>query len=675
MDYSPGVLRRDFLGGITAAVPLVSGTSTAARESVSSEVVQREPGGNADDALDEAIRTAQSYLFDNRRGTNQLGGRTYRHWETATIGLNEYGKYRQTITYALLLERMGKREADKELCISYILDNRNEGGGWNDAASNFGALLLFEKLDGDYEEIRADIQSEIDEKGQILVPELNEDGNSVKEEDQDRTGGTDLTYEMRIIYAAMSDEYTYEDLFPRDGPFQIARALSLTEAFEGKTVSANEHMVRQSFVTILSAGYLIATESYTKPLDERERELKEILTRVMISRRLSSGVWGSTLPSLLALMAILETETDLVDDEAIYYPLEWISRNRLTDEGRLEPWNTPIWDTSKAIQALRKTGIEPDDPRLREAAQWLFQARTPTTDSKPIQARLDRPMAKYRNHHGDGWGYRENIYSDWDDTAIALETLADFMGPHLEEDAEFLIEVQNSDGSWSAFAKDFAPFDDEEAERIKAEMNDGMYRRFFGRNRSPDITGGSLSALGKLGYTIDNSQSVRDAVEWLKEARADNGMWVAIWGEAFTYGAARILRGLREVEVDMDRKLVQRVAQGLIERQNDDGGWGEDSSWDATKSNPWNVPYVNAESTPEQTGWALQGILAAGISPDHPAVQRGVDYLLDTQQSDGSWPASMVMYNWGGASYSSGATTQGAVLKALGMFRKARKSE
>ena len=42
------------------------------------------------------------------------------------------------------------------------------------------------------------------------------------------------------------------------------------------------------------------------------------------------------------------------------------------------------------------------------------------------------------------------------------------------------------------------------------------------------------------------------------------------------------------------------------------------------------------ESTASQTAWALLGLMAAG-EVDHPAVARGIHYLLQTQQAHGLW--------------------------------------
>src|SRR5262249_47865357 len=61
------------------------------------------------------------------------------------------------------------------------------------------------------------------------------------------------------------------------------------------------------------------------------------------------------------------------------------------------------------------------------------------------------------------------------------------------------------------------------------------------------------------------------------------------------------------------------------------GGWGE-------SCRSYDEPALAGQGTPtaSQTAWALLGLLAAGEALG-PAVRLGIDYLLATQQADGSW--------------------------------------
>ena len=76
----------------------------------------------------------------------------------------------------------------------------------------------------------------------------------------------------------------------------------------------------------------------------------------------------------------------------------------------------------------------------------------------------------------------------------------------------------------------------------------------------------------------------------------------------------------------------ERYPDWLVGIQNSDGGWGEDG--ESYKLDYRG--YEQAPSTASQTAWALLGLMAAGLV-EHPAVARGVDYLLRTQQAHGLW--------------------------------------
>jgi len=89
------------------------------------------------------------------------------------------------------------------------------------------------------------------------------------------------------------------------------------------------------------------------------------------------------------------------------------------------------------------------------------------------------------------------------------------------------------------------------------------------------------------------------------------------------------MEGLRAVDVDMDDDFVTAARGTLLSRQNDDGGWGEQTRYDPSQPESGSIEYQPGESTPIQTGWALQALLYGGIGPDREAVWDAVDYLLE----------------------------------------------
>lgn len=101
------------------------------------------------------------------------------------------------------------------------------------------------------------------------------------------------------------------------------------------------------------------------------------------------------------------------------------------------------------------------------------------------------------------------------------------------------------------------------------------------------------------------------------------------------------LQNARGSSVPDWQATVDRAVQWLIGMQSSDGGWAAfdvDNNWKILS----HVPFAdhNAMLDPtcaDITGRVLEALMRAGVSQDHPAVRRGVEYLKRTQESDGSW--------------------------------------
>jgi squalene-hopene/tetraprenyl-beta-curcumene cyclase len=145
----------------------------------------------------------------------------------------------------------------------------------------------------------------------------------------------------------------------------------------------------------------------------------------------------------------------------------------------------------------------------------------------------------------------------------------------------------------------------------------------------PDISGRVLEAMCLNGVAIDHP-SIRKGVQYLIRVQEQDGSWYGRWGVDYIYGTFLALRGLRAAG-ESDREVhILRAGEWLRAIQNADGGWGESCESYAQST------YVNAPSTPSQTAWGILGLLASGDTRSH-SVERGVEYLLRTQRSDGSW--------------------------------------
>ena len=111
-----------------------------------------------------------------------------------------------------------------------------------------------------------------------------------------------------------------------------------------------------------------------------------------------------------------------------------------------------------------------------------------------------------------------------------------------------------------------------------------------------------------------------------------DGSWFGRWGMNYIYGTWSALSALNVAGVDAEAPTIRKAVDWLLAIQNPDGGWGEDG--DSYKLDYRG--YEPAPSTPSQTAWALLGLMAAGEA-DHPAVERGVAYLMANQSAKGLW--------------------------------------
>jgi squalene-hopene/tetraprenyl-beta-curcumene cyclase len=231
-----------------------------------------------------------------------------------------------------------------------------------------------------------------------------------------------------------------------------------------------------------------------------------------------------------------------------------------------------------------------------------------------------------------GWAfqYENNLYPDVDDTPVVLMALlrADAMAQeryreNLCKGLRWVLGMQSADGGWGAFEVD----------------NNALYHNNIpfadhGALLDPstsDLTGRGTELLAMFGYSRD-FPPVAKALAFLRREQEACGAWYGRWGVNYLYGTWSVLTGLRRIGEDMSQPTVRKAVEWLKSCQNQDHGWGETCRSYSDPSLAGQGP-----STPSQTAWALLALMAAGEVHD-PAVQKGIEYLLATQDSQGSWP-------------------------------------
>jgi len=107
---------------------------------------------------------------------------------------------------------------------------------------------------------------------------------------------------------------------------------------------------------------------------------------------------------------------------------------------------------------------------------------------------------------------------------------------------------------------------------------------------------------------------------------------------------AFVLMALQRVKFPDEKRMeaaTRRGIQWLLSMQNRDGGWGAFDR-DNDKKFLCNIPFADHNamidpSTADVTARVLECLGRFGWTADHPAVQRGVRFLLKDQCNDGSW--------------------------------------
>lgn len=132
------------------------------------------------------------------------------------------------------------------------------------------------------------------------------------------------------------------------------------------------------------------------------------------------------------------------------------------------------------------------------------------------------------------------------------------------------------------------------------------------------------------GEGLAERPALREARAWLLREQEADGSWFGRWGANYLYGTGAAVPALVAAGVDPCSPEIQRAVRWLESHQNPDGGWGEDLR-----------SYVDSEwrargaSTPSQTAWALLALIA--VDPQVQSVERGIDWLVRSQLPNGDW--------------------------------------
>ena len=403
-----------------------------------------------------------------------------------------------------------------------------------------------------------------------------------------------------------------------------------------------------------------------KPLRKRAIRLCEqwILDRL----KMSDGL-GAIFPPIVWTIIGLRCLGYKDDCEIIQQQMRELDKLCIRENGkvRLQPCFSPVWDTIISIIALRDAGVSRHDPAIRKSIEWVLSKEV----KHPGDWSLNHP-----NVEPGGWyfEYNNEFYPDIDDTCMTLIafgkclpegvgrewTMEVFDEPKtgtparqtseipvvfsgrsataekaiaeleaaapmvnaIRRGVRWLKAMQSSDGGWGAF-------DADNTREVLTKVPFADHNAMIDPSTS-DITARVLESFAGLGIPADSAIHKR-AFDFIWKDQQPDHCWYGRWGVNYLYGTWQVLVGLIANGVPAEDPRLRKAVEWLKAKQQPCGGWGETArSYDDPNLRGTGVP------TASQTAWALLGLLAAGEA-ESTTVQRGVDYLLSTQQPDGTW--------------------------------------
>jgi squalene-hopene/tetraprenyl-beta-curcumene cyclase len=302
-----------------------------------------------------------------------------------------------------------------------------------------------------------------------------------------------------------------------------------------------------------------------------------------------------------------------------------------------------------SLIALHLSGYALDHPVMRRGLEGLNNFMVEDRDDSREVGAPAGPSRRLEACQSPVW-----------DTALALIALSDagLAGDHpaLARAADWLLgEEVKIPGDWSVARPRLAP---------------GGWAFEFANGNYPDVddTAEVVLALRRVASSARRDAAIERAVRWVDGMQSSDGGWGAFdaentrtmvrelpfldFGEVIDEPSADVSAHALEMLAELglvQAPVARRGMRWLVEQQEADGSW----------FGRWGVNHIYG------TGAAVPALIAAGMEPSEPCIQRAVRWLLDHQNDDGGWgedPRSYDEDEWIGRGASTASQTAWALL-------------
>ena len=418
-------------------------------------------------------------------------------------------------------------------------------------------------------------------------------------------------------------------VFDQKPVFKIDQPINLDELYAEGVNNVRWELPKNGdwsdIFNILDDGFKLAESINFVPFRNEGIKAAE---KWILERQEVTGDWGGIIPAMLNSLLALKCLDYDANDPIIERGLKAVDNFAIETENSycVQPCVSPVWDTAWAIRALIDSGFAPNDPAIVKAGEWLIDKQILDYGDWNVKNKQGKPGA---------WAFEfENrFYPDVDDSAVVVMALHQTKLPNEELKKQainralnWIATMQCKPGGWAAFDLD------NDQEWLNA-VPYGDLKAMIDPNTA-DVTARVLEMLGVCNLSIQPNNLERSLDYLLKEQETE-GCWFGRWGVNYIYGTSGVLSALALINPLKYAGNINRGVNWLVKVQNADGGWGETCF-------SYNDPNLKGkgDSTASQTAWALIGLISAGEAMGKLAldsIEKGINYLLETQKSDGTW--------------------------------------
>ncbi|KAJ1187903.1 hypothetical protein NDU88_004668 [Pleurodeles waltl] len=303
-----------------------------------------------------------------------------------------------------------------------------------------------------------------------------------------------------------------------------------------------------------------------------------------------------------------------------------------------------LWDTAFAAQAFLEAGAQGQKEFtscLKKAHEFFRITQVP--DNPPNYQKYYRQM----NKGGFPFSTRDCGWIVADCTAEGLKAVmllqekCPFVTDHIPNNRLYdavnvLLSMRNPDGG-------FATYETKRGGRLLELLNPSeVFGDIMIDYTYVECTSAVVQALKHFqdrfpDHRVDEiRETLHRGLEYCRRVQQPDGSWEGSWGVCFTYGTWFGLEAFACMgHTYHDGSACSEVVlacQFLLSHQMADGGWGEDfESCEQRK-------YVQSRNSQiHNTCWALLGLMAVRF-PNVAVLEKGIQVLIDRQQSNGDWP-------------------------------------